>query len=51
MASACLDLGLGGGPILLGLVAQSVGIPWALTVGAGVAALGAGWTLGRRVPS
>jgi len=51
MASACLDLGLGGGPILLGLVAQSAGIPWALTVGAGVAVLGAGWTFSRRVPS
>nr|BFE51033.1 hypothetical protein GCM10017745_44600 [Saccharothrix mutabilis subsp. capreolus] len=29
-ASAFLDLGLGGGPILLGLVARSAGIPWAL---------------------
>jgi MFS family permease len=44
-ASAFIDLGLGFGPILLGLVAESQGIPWAFGVGAGVALLGALWTL------
>lgn len=43
-ASAFLDLGLGGGPILLGLVARSAGIPWAFGVAAGVALLGCAWT-------
>lgn len=44
-ASAFLDLGLGGGPMLLGLVARSAGIPWALA-GAGLIALvGCAWTL------
>ncbi len=42
--SMALDLGLGGGPILLGLVAQGAGIPWALGVAAAVALLGAAWT-------
>lgn len=45
MASAALDLGLGGGPILLGFVAETMGIPWAFAVGAGVALAGAAWTL------
>jgi MFS family permease len=45
-ASVALDLGLGAGPMLLGLVAESMGIPWAFGVGAGVALAGAGWTLG-----
>jgi len=44
-ASAFIDLGLGFGPIALGLVAESRGIPWALGVGAGIALLGAVWTL------
>ena len=44
-ASAFLDLGIGGGPIMLGFVAQSAGIPWALGVGAGVAVIGGIWTL------
>ncbi len=44
-ASAAIDLGLGIGPILLGLVADPFGIPWAFGVGAGVAAAGAVWTL------
>jgi MFS family permease len=44
-ASAFIDLGLGFGPIALGLVAKSRGIPWAFGVGAGVAALGGLWTL------
>jgi predicted MFS family arabinose efflux permease len=43
--SAFLDLGLGGGPILLGLVAESLGIPWMFGVAAGVALAGALWTL------
>lgn len=47
-ASACIDLGFGGGPILLGLVAQSAGIPWAFAAGALVAATGAVWTWSRR---
>jgi predicted MFS family arabinose efflux permease len=44
-ASASLDLGLGGGPILLGFVAETAGIPGAFTVGAGVALAGCAWTL------
>lgn len=44
-ASAALDLGLGGGPIVLGLVAESMGIPWAFGVAAGVALVGAVWTV------
>ncbi|MBC6448736.1 MFS transporter [Actinokineospora xionganensis] len=44
-ASAFLDLGLGGGPILLGLVARSAGIPWAFGVAAGVALVGYMWTV------
>lgn len=50
-ASAMLDLGLGGGPIMLGLVAESVGIPWAFGVGAAIALTGCFWTvaLARRL--
>ncbi len=44
-ASAAIDLGLGLGPILLGLVAAPFGIPWAFGVGAGVALAGGVWTL------
>ena len=44
-ASAFLELGLGLGPIALGLVARSGGIPAALAVAAGIAGLGAIWTL------
>lgn len=44
-ASAAIDLGIGGGPILLGLVAESMGIPWAFGVAAGVGLLGAAWTI------
>ena len=43
-ASMALDLGLGGGPILLGLVAQGAGISTALGAAAAVALLGAFWT-------
>lgn len=44
-ASAFIDLGLGFGPIALGVVAGASGIPWALGVGAGIAFAGAVWTL------
>lgn len=44
-ASAALDLGLGGGPILLGFVAQGLSIPWAFIVAAGIALAGCAWTL------
>lgn len=44
-ASASLDLGLGGGPILLGFVAESAGVQGAFAVGAAVALIGSGWTL------
>jgi predicted MFS family arabinose efflux permease len=44
-ASAFLDLGLGGGPILMGLMARSVGIPGAFGVAAAVALAGFAWTL------
>jgi predicted MFS family arabinose efflux permease len=47
-ASMALDLGLGGGPILLGLVAQGAGISWALGAAAAVALLGAFWTSAQR---
>jgi predicted MFS family arabinose efflux permease len=54
-ASAFIDLGLGFGPIALGLVARSQGIPAALGLAAGIAGLGAIWTLGvhsrRPVPA
>ncbi|WP_193312959.1 MFS transporter [Georgenia subflava] len=44
-ASASIDLGLGIGPMLLGVVAQSVGIPWAFGAAAGIALAGAAWAL------
>lgn len=49
-ASAAIDLGLGIGPIALGLVAEGFGIPWAFGAGAAVAGIGAIWTfaLSRR---
>jgi len=47
-ASAFIDLGLGGGPIALGAVAQSAGVPWAFGGGAAVALLGSAWTLALR---
>lgn len=42
-ASAFIDLGLGFGPIVLGLVARSEGIPAAFVAGAVIALLGAVW--------
>ena len=44
-ASAFIDLGLGFGPIALGLVADAFAIPWAFAVGAAIAFAGAAWTL------
>ncbi|HEX6246313.1 MAG TPA: MFS transporter [Nocardioidaceae bacterium] len=44
-ASAALDLGLGGGPMLLGLIAQGAGIPLAFGAAALVALVGSAWTL------
>ncbi|MFI6095494.1 MFS transporter [Lentzea sp. NPDC051213] len=46
-ASAFIDIGLGGGPMLLGLVAN-VSIPAALATAGGLAALGCLWTLNLR---
>ena len=43
--SAFLDLGLGGGPVLLGLVAGTLGIPVAFGAAAAIALAGCGWTL------
>jgi predicted MFS family arabinose efflux permease len=45
-ASMAIDLGLGVGPILLGLVAGATGIGWAFATAAAVALTGAVWTLG-----
>jgi predicted MFS family arabinose efflux permease len=42
--SVALDLGLGGGPILLGLVAQGAGIPSAFLAAGAVALAGALWS-------
>ncbi|WP_353814090.1 MFS transporter [Agromyces sp. SYSU T00266] len=52
-ASAALDLGLGIGPIALGLVAAPFGIPWAFALAAAIAFAGAAWTAGlvRRSPA
>lgn len=44
-ASAFIDIGLGGGPILLGLVANAEDIPMALATGGVLAAAGCLWTL------
>ena len=44
-ASAALDLGLGIGPIALGLLAGRFGIPWAFAAAAIIAFAGAVWTL------
>jgi len=45
-ASAFLDLGIAGGPMLLGLVAQSQGIPFAFGVAAVVVLAGCAWIVG-----
>ena len=44
-ASAFLDLGIGGGPVLLGVVADAAGIRGAFAVAAAVALAGSVWTL------
>jgi predicted MFS family arabinose efflux permease len=44
-ASVFLDLGIAGGPILLGLAAQASGIPFAFGVAAAVVLVGCGWIL------
>ncbi len=44
-ASIFLDLGIGLGPIMLGVIADAAGIPWAFALASGVALLGAVWTL------
>jgi predicted MFS family arabinose efflux permease len=44
-ASVFLDLGMGGGPILLGLAAQASGIPFAFGISAAIALAGGGWIL------
>lgn len=44
-ASIFLDLGLGLGPIALGLLAEEATIGWALVLAAAIAAVGAGWTM------
>jgi len=49
-ASVFIDLGLGGGPILLGLVAAGRGIPAAFLVAAVLTAVGAGLLLSRPTP-
>jgi hypothetical protein len=43
-ASAFVDLGIGFGPIALGVVASAQGISWAFAVSAAVAIVGAAWT-------
>jgi predicted MFS family arabinose efflux permease len=44
-AGAAIDIGLGFGPIIFGLVAGQFDMSWAIGVGAGIAAAGALWTL------
>jgi predicted MFS family arabinose efflux permease len=44
-ASIFLDLGIGLGPILLGVIADGAGIPWAFGLASGVALVGAVWTV------
>jgi predicted MFS family arabinose efflux permease len=47
-ASMALDLGLGIGPMALGLAAQAGGTSWAFVIGALIAAIGALWTWSLR---
>ncbi len=44
-ASAAVDVGIGLGPIVLGLLARPLGIPWAFAVGAAIAFAGGIWTM------
>ncbi|WP_182481590.1 MFS transporter [Nocardioides immobilis] len=52
-ASAFIDLGLGFGPIALGLVAREQDLSWAFGVGCAIALAGAAWTalMASRTPS
>ena len=43
-ATAFMDIGLGFGPIALGVVASAGSIPWAFAAAAGIAFAGAAWT-------
>jgi MFS family permease len=43
-ATAFMDVGLGFGPIVLGVVANAGGIAWAFAAAAGIAFAGAAWT-------
>jgi predicted MFS family arabinose efflux permease len=43
-ATAFMDIGLGFGPIALGVVAVAGGIPWAFAAAAGIVFAGAAWT-------
>jgi MFS family permease len=49
-ASVFIDLGLGGGPLLLGLVAAAGGVPSAFLTAAGLAAAGAVLLVSRPIP-
>jgi MFS family permease len=49
-ASVFIDLGLGGGPVVLGLVAAARGIPAAFLAGAGLAAVGVVLLASRPIP-
>ena len=44
-ASAFMDLGLGLGPVALGVIAGATTIPWAFAAAAGIAFAGAAWTV------
>lgn len=44
-ATAFIDLGAGGGPIVLGFVAHASGIPGAFLVAAAISGVGAAWSL------
>jgi predicted MFS family arabinose efflux permease len=50
-ASAFMDVGIGFGPIALGVVADAQGIPWAFAAAAGIAFAGAAWTAFLARPS
>src|SRR4051812_1896498 len=49
-ASVFIDLGLGGGPIVLGLIAAASGIPAAFLTAAGLAAAGVVLLASRPIP-
>jgi hypothetical protein len=43
-ATGFMDIGIGFGPIAMGIVAGAQGIPWAFAAAAGIAFAGAAWT-------